>query len=60
MLKCDIIIYLFFLNIKLCSGGAVIRTVASQQQGPGFDLSVHALHMFAWVLSSFLPQSKDI
>lgn len=49
-----------FIYIKLCSGGAVTSTVASQQQGPGFDLSVHALHMFAWVLSSFLPQSKEM
>lgn len=54
MLKCDIIIYLYQVVQRWTS------TVASQQQGPGFDLSVHALHMFAWVLSSFLPQSKEM
>ncbi len=52
--------------------GLVVRTVASQQEGPEFhtllgkDLSVWSLHVlpvFIWVpsrSSGFLPQSKDM
>lgn len=51
------------------SSGAVVNTVASQQEGSGFkmllgqDISVWSLHILLvpmWVLASFLPQSQDM
>lgn len=45
-------------------GGTVVRAVASQQEGCGFDswARLHVLSISAWVPSRFssLPQSKNM
>lgn len=50
----------FIKEFVLQRGGAVIRTVNSQQEGPDFGSttwppwSFHVLHMFVWVLPGYL------
>lgn len=41
-------------------GGLVACTVASKQEGAGFDSLSGAFLLSMWVYSGFLPQSKSI